>query len=662
MRELVIDSFAGGGGASEGIRQALGFEPDIAVNHDRYALAMHRANYRNTRHMLQDVATVDSVSMFGGQPIGMLWMSPDCTDHSKAKGAAPRREKGKTTRGIGWAIFGWVKVLPKWQMPRVIFLENVEEYVDWGPLLPNGQRCPKRKGETFKAFVAAWEALGYVVEWRERRAWWSGAATIRKRLFMVMRRDGKPIVWPDRQYGNPNDAADAEQIAAGNLKTWPIIANCIDYTLPIPSVLDTREVIKAKLGLTAKRPLADNTEARIAKGVLKRVIQRALQGRPFMVKVNHTGRDETRDRGIDEPLSAMTSKRDDAIVMPFVAYAQQGGGVRPVDAPAHTFTASSKDQNVVVAPFMVPRLLEKPGAEPRSRAADEPSATITVSDSLPGHLISPYLVPRYGERPGQEPRNLACDRPGPTPVPTGNEGALVAAFMAQHSAGSHPGQPSKTLEEPMSTLTVRGTQQNLVAVSMMTMRGSSRRTAAADAPMRTDSAKGQHHAIVSMPLMTVYYGSDEVGGACDEPGRTDTAKARFGLVEALAGVPPFGPEHEDKARRVADFLRKYGCWDDREFVTIEVDGITLVLIDICMRMLTPRERYNANGFPTDYIIDHGIDSDGSIIRFTLEQQGHMCGNAVCPTEARDLVAANYQPRAVKPRPEPAYAPLLDAAE
>ncbi|WP_448952185.1 DNA cytosine methyltransferase [Labrys neptuniae] len=653
MRELVIDSFAGGGGASEGIRQALGFEPDIAVNHDRFALAMHRANHRNTRHMLQDVATVDAVSMCNGRPIGMLWMSPDCTDHSKAKGAAPRREAGKTTRGIGWAIFGWIKVLPKWQMPRVIFLENVEEYVDWGPLLPNGQRCPKRKGETFKAFVAAWESLGYVVEWRERRAWWSGSATIRKRLFMVMRRDGKPIVWPDRQYGNPNDAADAEQIAAGNLKTWPIIADCLDYMLPIPSVLDTREEIKVKLGLTAKRPLADNTEARIAKGVLKRVLQR----RPFIVKVNHTGRDETRDRGTDEPLSAMTAKRDDAIVMPFVAYAQQGGGVRPADAPAQTFTASPKDQNAVVAP---------------------------------------YLVPRYGERPGQEPRNLACDRPGPTPVPTGNEGSLVAvslcrefgksigsaadepvgaitaggggkasvvaAFMAQHSAGSHPGQPSRTIEEPMSTLTVRGTQQNLVAVSMMTLRGRERRTADADAPMRTDSAKGQHHAVVSMPLLTVYYGTDEGSRACDEPGRTETSKVRFGLVEALAGVPPFGPEHEDKARRVADFLRKYGCWDDREFVTVEVDGITLVLIDICMRMLTPRERYNANGFPLDYIIDHGIDADGSVIRFTLEQQGHMCGNAVCPTEARDLVAANYQPRDIKRRSPSTFMPLLDAAE
>lgn len=692
MRELIIDSFAGGGGASTGIEMALGRSPDIAVNHDRLALAMHRANHPQTRHMLQDVATVDAVGMCAGQPIGMLWMSPDCTDHSKAKGAAPRRDGDRTTRGIGWAIFGWVKALPKWQMPRVIFLENVEEYVHWGPLLPNGKRCPERKGETFKAFVEAWRALGYSkIEWQERRAWWSGSATIRKRLFMIMRRDGEPIVWPERRYGDPNDKADAPLIASGALQRWPIVADCIDFSLPIPSIFDTTAEIKAKLGLVAKRPLADNTEARIAKGVKKRVLDR----RPLIVKVNHTGRDEARDRAIDEPLSAMTAKRDDAIVMPFVTYAQQGGGNRDADAPAHTFTASPKDQNAIIAPVFVGCGGRAGQSEPR--AGDEPALTQTAKADL--CVVAPLMVPRYGERPGQEPRNLAVDRPGPTPVPTGNEGSLVAvsicrdfgcsvgsgadepvgaitaggagkasvvaaSFMAQHSAGTHPGQPSKSIEEPLSTLTVRGTQQNVVSVSMLTMRGSERRTAAADDPMRTDSASGQHHALVGMPLMTAYYGSDEVGASVDAPGRTDTAKARFGLVEALAGIPPFSAEHEAKARMVAELLRRHGCWDGGEFVTKEIDGIGIVLADLCLRMLTPRERYNANGFPLAYIIDHGIDADGSTIRFTLEQQGHMCGNAVCPSEARELVAANYRPRErQRPgKPGEALPFFLEAAE
>lgn len=670
LDELVVDSFACGGGTSEGIEQALGRSPDIAVNHDRIALAMYRANHPKTRVMLQDVATVDAVGMCQGKPIGMLWMSPDCTDHSKAKGSAPRRDGETTTRGIGWAIYGWVKRLPKWQRPRVVILENVEEYVDWSPLLPNGKRNPKLKGETFKLFVEAWRALGFTkIEWRLRRAWWSGSATIRRRLFMVMRSDGEPIVWPERTHGNPNVPEDAARIATGELKVWPIIADCIDFTLPIPSVLDSKAEIKAKLGLNAKRPLAPNTERRLAKGVLKRVLQR----KPFMVKVNHTGRDEIRDRDIDLPLSAVTGKRDDAIVMPFVAWQQQGGGTRDAAAPAHTFTASPKDQNVVVAPYLVPRYGERPGQEPRHLGCDQPGPT-AVPDGNEGSLVAVSICREFGRSVGSgaaEPvgaitaggsgkaslvaasmltmRNSGrpdsnADAPGRTLVADGAAEMLVSAFMAQHSEGSHPGQPSRSMEEPASTITVKGIQQGVVACSMLTMRGSERRTAAADEPGRTISAGGQHGAVVTMPLMTVYYGTDEVGAACDAPSRTDTAKARFGLAAALAGVPPFGPEHEDKARRVADLLRKYDCWDEREFVTVEVEGFSLVLTDLCLRMLTPRERYNAMGFPPDYIIDHGIDADGSIVRFTLEQQGAMCGNAVCPSEARELVAANYQPR------------------
>lgn len=639
VRELVIDSFAGGGGASTGIRMALGRDPDIAINHDPIALAMHRANHPATRHMVQDVATVDSVSMCAGLPIGMLWMSPDCTDHSKAKGAAPRRDGDRTTRGIGWAIVGWVKALPPWQRPRVVFLENVEEYVDWSPLLLDGRRDPARKGETFDAFVAAWKALGYTkIEWRIRRAWKSGSGTIRRRLKMIMRRDGEPIVWPQPTHGNPNDPEDAARIAAGELKPWVTAADSIDFTLPIPSIFDTAPQIRAKLGITAKRPLAPKTGARIAKGVRRYVLDAA---RPFLVKVNHTARDEARDRSLGIPLTAMTSKRDDALVAPVIAYAQQGGGVRAPDDPLHTITASPKDQNTVVVP---------------------------------------YLVPRYGERQGQEPRTYSCDKPGPTPVPTGNEGsvavvhlsrqfsrsagraaaepagtdtaggggktALVSAFIAQHNTGV----VGHDVRKPISTITTGGafgiSQHGLVAAHMLTLRGSDRRDAAAAEPLRTDSAKGQHHAVVQLPLMTVYYGADEVGGAVDVPMRTDTSKPRFGLVSAVATIPPFGPEHEARAREVAAFLRAHGCWDGGEFVTVEIEGTTFVIVDICMRMLTPRERYNANGFPRDYIIDHGLDEDGRVIRFTQEQKGHMCGNAVCPTEAAALVAVNYVPREV----------------
>ncbi|MFG1370711.1 DNA cytosine methyltransferase [Xanthobacter oligotrophicus] len=693
MIELVIDSFAGGGGASTGIRMALGRDADIAINHAPLSLAMHRVNHPGTRHMVQDVATVDSVSMCAGFPIGMLWMSPDCTDHSKAKGAAPRRDGDHTTRGIGWAIVGWVKALPRWQRPRVVFLENVEEYVDWGPLREDGKRCPVRKGETFREFVAAWKALGYGnIEWRQRRAWWSGSGTIRRRLYMVMRRDGEPIVWPERAFGNPADPEEAARIAAGQMRPWVTAADNLDFSLPIPSIFDSREAIKRKLGINAKRPLAPKTGARIAKGVKRYVLDAA---RPFLVKVNHTARDEARDRDIGLPLTSTTGKRDDALVAPVIAYAQQGGAVRSPTDPLHTITASQKDQNVLIAPILAGCGGRAGQSEPRP--GDAPVLTQTAKADL--CLVTPYLVPRYGEREGQEPRTYPVDRPGPTPVPTGNEGSLaavhmmtmrnsgapcspaehpartlvadgasetvIAAFVAQHNDGPRCGAVGHPADTPVSTITTTGSQQGLVAAHMLTLRGSDRRDASAEEPLRTDSAKGQHHAVVSLPLMTVYYGTDEVGASVAQPLRTDTAKPRFGLVSADAAVPPFGPEHEPRAREVADFLRAHGCWDGGEVVTVEIDGTTFVIVDICMRMLTPRERYNANGFPRDYIIDHGLDEDGKVVRFTLEQQGHMCGNAVCPTEAEALVRANYVPRDVvapRRRESAQQSLFLEAAE
>ncbi|MBB3771544.1 DNA (cytosine-5)-methyltransferase 1 [Angulomicrobium tetraedrale] len=691
MLELVIDSFAGGGGASEGIRAALGRDPDIAVNHDRMALAMHRINHPGTRHLVQDVLVVDSVSMCAGQPIGLLWMSPDCTDHSKAKGGPPRRG-ADSTRGLAWAIVGWVKALPKWQRPRVIVLENVEEFAHWGPLTQDGKRCPLQKGAIFKQFVQAWRDLGYpAIEWRERRAWKAGAPTIRKRLYMVIRRDGEPIVWPEPAFGNPSDPADAGRIARGELQPWRTAAShVIDFSLPGPSIFDTAEEIKRKFGVRAKRPLVFNTRARLAVGTKRHVLDNP---RPFLVKVNHTARGEPRDRALGLPVTSLTLTRDDAVAVPIVTYAQQGGGTRPSTAPLHTVCASEKDQNGVIMPYVT-----KFNSGSTGHKIDEPLHTVTAhasathgggaaplglvsavlvgcggraaqSEPQPGDapvltqtgkpdlcVAVPMLVPRYGERDGQEPRSLSVDRPHPTPVPTGNEAGLAAVFIAQHTAGSHPGSPAHRVEQPTNTILGAGSQHGVVAASMLTLRGSDRRDASVDAPVRTQSAGGQHSAVISLPLMTVYYGTDDDGAPVDQPSRTETEKPRFGLVDVLACAPPFGREHEPRAREVAEFLRSHGCWGDGEFVTLDVDGHAAVLVDIGMRMLTPRERFNAQGFRPDYIIDRGILEDGSTVHFTLEQQGRMCGNSVCPAEAEALVRANYRPREVL-RPASRKAPL-----
>jgi DNA (cytosine-5)-methyltransferase 1 len=698
MDEIFIDSFAGGGGTSEGVVAALGCDPDIAVNHDRYALAMHRINHPNTKHLVEDVVSIDAIGMCAGRPVGALWMSPDCKDHSKAKGGKPR---DKNIRGLAWACFGWVKALPKWQRPRVVFLENVEEFREWGPLLEDGKRCPVQRGAIFKQFVAAWEALGYVVEHRERRAWRAGkkmqAATIRKRLYVIMRRDGQPIVWPEAAFGNPSDPVDAGKIAAGLLKPWKTAADCIDWSLPCPSIFDTSARIKELYGLRAIRPLAGSTMGRVAKGTHRYVITSA---RPFIVPVTHSG--DFRANSADEPLRTQTCahRGEHALVTPFVTKFQTGSTGHRADEPLHTITAHASDYHGggaaplgIVVPVVVGCGGRAAQTEPRS--AGEPVITQTGKADL--CVSSAFMVPRYQEREGQAPRTRSVELPMATVVPGGNEGhvaavhlatmrnaqkpfneadkplhtltagganiSVTAAFLAQHNTQREGINPGRAADEPVGTVTASGGQQSVVSAHMVNLRGADRRDAPADVPLNTVSAQGQHAAAVCS-FLAKYYGEGQPSQAANEPLHTVTAKPRFGLVQASAVATSFGPEHYDRAREVAAFLRSHGYWDDREFVTVELNGVTFVIIDIGMRMLTPRERFTAQGFRLDYIIDRGILEDGSLIKFTAEQQGYMCGNSVCPPEAEDLIGANYKPRKVK-RPVPLHPhtfPLLEAAE
>lgn len=799
MRPLIIDSFAGGGGASEGIRAAIGRDPDFALNHDAIALAMHRINHPDTHHIEEDVWNVDARAMCAGRPVGLLWMSPDCKHFSKAKGGKPRE---KAIRGLAWVGVRWIKSLPKWQRPRLVCLENVEEFQDWGPLLDDGKPCPVQRGATFKSFVQAFEAMGYAVEWRELRACDYGAPTIRKRLFLVARRDGRPIEWPAATHGDPK----SEAVRSGALLPWRTAAEIIDWSLPCPSIFETSAEIKARWGIRANRPLADATMARIAKGTMRYVVNAA---RPFLVRVNHGDSRGRRDRGLNEPMPTATHYGGDALVQPFVTYGQQGGGNRDAGDPLHTLCASPKDQNAIVAPFVTkfnrgatghameqplatvtshhsethgggaaplgivapvivnvanskttgrgpnawpveeptrtmtqadgqalvapflsPRYQEKPGHEPRVRSVEEPTATIIGGDNVPGHLVAPhlmtmrnaekphtaadepahtvtaegaglslvsgYLVPRYGERPGQDPRARAIDEPAPVIVPTGNEGSLaavhltrqfgasvgsaaeepvgtitaggagkagvvaaflaqhntdrdgaikpgadvrepmrtvtasggqqtvVAAFVAQHTAGSHPGQPAKSIEEPVSTITGKGCQQGVVAAHMLNLRGSDRRDGPVDAPAPTVTGGGNHAAAV-YAFLAKYYGEGLPSQPADEPLHTVTAKPRHGLV------------------------------------TVTVNGQPYAIVDIGMRMLTPRERFNAQGFRPDYVIDRGELEDGSQIALTLEQQGRACGNSVCPQVAQAIVAANYREDEMRPRRSAADMPLFTVA-
>ncbi|EYD71776.1 DNA cytosine methyltransferase [Limimaricola hongkongensis] len=513
---LIADSFAGGGGASTGIEMALGRSPGVAINHDEMALAMHGANHPETRHLTSSVYAIDPRDLVRpGQRVGLAWFSPDCKHHSKAKGGKPLE---KNIRDLAWVVVHWAELV----RPEVICLENVEEFQDWCPLGPDHRPVAAQRGATFRLWVGRLRKLGYKVEWRELRACDFGAPTIRKRLFLVARCDGRPIIWPTPTHGAP----DSAEVLAGKRKPWRTAAEIIDWSIPCPSIFDTSEEIMRKHGVRAIRPLAENTLKRVARGIQRFVIE-ARQ--PFLV-----------------------------------TYAQHGGAMRSGFDPVHTITASLKDQNALIIPTLVQT--------------------------------------GYGEREGQQPRSLDLHKPIGTMVAGGAKHALVAAFLAQHNAGAkmerHAGRPATA---PISTLTTRGTQQNVVAATMMNLRGTAEAQLAGrsiEVPAPTVTSGGNHAGLVAA-FMTKYYGQGE-GQDIGEPCHTLTTRDRFGVV------------------------------------TVEIGGEPYAITDIGMRMLTPREQFRAQGFPDSYIIDRG--ADGRPMPKTHQTQ--KCGNSVCPPVAAALIRAN----------------------
>lgn len=308
MEEIIIDNFAGGGGASTGIEKAIGKSPDIAINHDPEAIRMHMTNHPDTEHYCEDVWDVDPIEACKGRKVGLAWFSPDCKHFSKAKGGTPVTKK---IRGLAWVAVNWAMKVK----PRVIMLENVEEFKTWGPLTidENGDSYPDpdRKGETFEEFVAQLESLGYEVQFRELRACDYGAPTIRKRFFLIARCDGNEIVWPEATHGY----MDSIGVRNGELKPYRTAADIIDWSLPCPSIFESKEEIKNKYGLRVKRPLAENTLKRIAAGIQKFVVENPD---PFIVQVNHSGVHD-RCTEISKPLNTITAKHGYGIVVPYIA-------------------------------------------------------------------------------------------------------------------------------------------------------------------------------------------------------------------------------------------------------------------------------------------------------------------------------------------------------
>ena len=613
MKEIIVDNFAGGGGASTGIELATGRSVDIAINHDENAVAMHTTNHPDTLHYCESVFDVNPMAATAGRPVGLAWFSPDCRHFSKAKGSKPVE---KEIRGLAWIVISWALAV----RPRVMMLENVEEFKTWGPLIVSadgGQRPdPERAGETFEAFCGMLSGgipaghpallecceflgiaadgvqaqqlvagLGYAVDHRELRACDFGAPTIRKRFFMVMRCDGVPVTWPEPTHGDPKSSA----VQNCKLKAWRTAAECIDWSIPAPSIFDR------------KKPLAENTLKRIARGIQRFVIDNAS---PFIVKCNHTttkGKyDCFRGQALAEPLQTITKTHGYAIARPVMAplFAGAGGSEfqmrpRPVNKPF--FTLLTQNRTNVIAPVLAPLIARQFGASVGHRA-DEPSATITAGGGGKSQLVTSTLIQMgYGERPGQEPRVPGLHKPLGTVVAGGGKFGLVAANLVKHFGGNYQGA-GVALDEPAHTVTTTD-HHGLVTSHLVKLRGTCRDGQRTDEPMPTITAGGLH----------------------------------VGEVETMLAVESYD---EGRAAQVLAFLREY-CGEDCDGL-VTVDGIVYRIVDIGMRMLQPHELYRAQGFPEWYIIDR----DYRGVKYAKDKQVARCGNAVPPPFAEALVRAN----------------------
>ncbi|MDT8895439.1 DNA cytosine methyltransferase [Halomonas sp. I1] len=477
--ELVVDNFAGGGGASEGIEQALGRPVDLAINHDPTAIAVHTANHPDAEHSVADVWDVDPEQAVHGMPVGLAWFSPDCRHHSKAKGGRP---VSKSVRGLAWVAARWAAKVK----PRVIALENVEEFLDWGPLMKDAKGRivpdPDRKGQTFRAFVRALGRHGYQVDWKILRACDYGAPTIRRRLFLVARRDGLPIVWPKPTHADPATPG----VRRGKLKPWATAAECIDWSIPCPSIFDR------------ERPLAEATMRRIAKGVMRFVVDAT---EPFIVTCNHGGQG-FRGQGLLDPMKTITAAHDaHGIVIPHITKFRSGAVGHRCDEPMHTITANAN--------------VTRPGVNPGGCA---PLGVVSAS-------LSPFVTECAN---GSTQRNMPADEPLRTQCAQvkGGHFALVSAFLAKHFTGV----VGDDLRRPVPTVTAKD-HNALVATSLVNLKGSERGGRDPRQPMPTICAGGTHAAAVAAFLAPYYgSGSGETGRDMRDPAPTVTTKDRFQLV------------------------------------------------------------------------------------------------------------------------------------
>lgn len=571
---IIVDNFAGGGGASTGIEAALGRAVDIAINHDEEAIRMHEVNHPGTVHIRNNIWQVDPRDVVKGRHVSLAWFSPDCKHFSKAKGGKPRE---KSIRDLAWVVVLWAQKV----QPDLILLENVEEFRTWGPLCPDGYPIKERAGETFDQWTRALRKAGYKMQWKELRACDYGAPTIRKRFFMIARRDGEPIVWPEPTHGKP-DSAD---VLLGKLKPWRTAAEIIDWSIPCPSIFER------------KKPLAEKTLRRIAHGIMKFVVNNPT---PFIVPICNTNWAGDRFYPGNEPLRTITTAKggEQALVTPFITpltHHGSDGRSYATEAPLPTVTGAHRGEMALVSPVIVGCGGRRGQSAPVGPEQPYPTQTAKADACVVSAFMQKFAENGQGVAPTDPLHTVMAGAP---------RHAVVAAHLAQMNKERRGVKPGRPVDAPISTITTSGSHQQIVTSNLLKLRGTSETHLAAsaeavDEPLNTISAQGLHMAEVRAFLIK-YYGNEQDGHGLDKPLGTVTVQDRFGVV------------------------------------TVTIEGEEYVIVDIGMRMLSPRELFNAQGFPPDYIIDR--DANGKPI--TKTAQVAKCGNSVCPDLAEALVRSN----------------------
>lgn len=638
--KLIVDNFAGGGGASTGIYLATGRHPNYAINHNPEALAIHKANHPTTIHIKTDIWEHNPRFFVHGRRVKFVWFSPDCTNFSKAKGKTPVK---KSIRGLAWITLAWGMVTDM----QMFMLENVEEFTTWGPVMDvNGETYPDptRKGETFDGFIKALttgidkehpalaeireflipflkddydeqkllNGLGYKIEYKERMACDDGAPTSRKRFFLIARRDGRKIVWPEATYGSPKNSA----VMSGKLKPWKSAADCIDWSIPTNSIFMSKEEAKDKK-IRVQRPLSDSTLRRIARGAKKFVFDTET---PYLVPHDKSemamlntyyGGEIGQDRayGLNEPIRTITADGLRHSLVTAKAVPLEGG-----------FIAKHYGGGIN-------------GVQAKGSSLQDPLGTITAQDhnGLIKFSMIPFIKRDFG-------KSIGADVAAPLPTITSDGGGKASLVTANLITIDHVGGEAGELriDKPLSTVTSKA-RHALVAAHAIKMKGTNYGYGV-DEPTQTITANGLHHGVVET-YMIDFYGNGRPFSA-ERPLPTQTTKDRFAIIDIVCDK-----ETKEKIQAVRDFLAEYasdlGLTEKQMLGIVTIDGIDYQITDIKMRMLTPRELFTAQGFPKDYVIDPIVDTPKGKKKLSQSAQVRAVGNSVSPIQAAALIRANW---------------------